>query len=74
MTQATLRLGTCSWTAKGWAQVFYSPGCDRAHYLREYAQHYDTVEVDSTFYGLPRAQRGPCDYRPPAHDRTRGGT
>lgn len=54
MAEGMLRLGTCSWTAKGWEEVFYSPGCNRNDYLAEYGEHFDTVEVDSTFYGLPK--------------------
>ena len=49
-----LRLGTCSWTAKGWETAFYSPDTKREDYIAEYARRYDTVEVDSTFYGVPR--------------------
>ena len=52
-------MGTASWTdptllASGW----YPPGV-RNHperRLRYYAQHFDTVEVDSTFYALPRLE------------------
>jgi uncharacterized protein YecE (DUF72 family) len=50
-----LRLGACSWTAKGWEEVFYSPGCKKNDYLTEYARRFNAVEVDSTFYGLPKA-------------------
>ena len=56
---AEIRVGTASWTdptllASGW----YPPGV-RNHperRLRYYAQHFDTVEVDSTFYALPRLE------------------
>ena len=49
-----LRLGTCSWTARGWEEVFYPAGTATGAYLHEYARHFSTVEVDSTFYGLPK--------------------
>ncbi|HNT88338.1 MAG TPA: DUF72 domain-containing protein, partial [Candidatus Hydrogenedentes bacterium] len=49
-----LRLGTSSLTAKGWEQAFYSPGARPAEYLREYSRRYNTVEIDATFYGMPR--------------------
>lgn len=32
----------------------YSAGTRQADYITEYAQRYDTVEIDSTFYGTPR--------------------
>ena len=53
-THNLLRLGTCSWTAKGWEEVFYSPGCKSNDYLAEYGARFNAVEIDSTFYGLPK--------------------
>jgi len=35
--------------------VFYPPGTPPANFLGEYAKHFDTVEVDSTFYRAPSA-------------------
>ncbi|HLG13432.1 MAG TPA: DUF72 domain-containing protein [Blastocatellia bacterium] len=55
MEQAALRLGTCAFTAAGWGGTFYPPGIKSADYLSHYARHFDTVEVDSTFYGVPSA-------------------
>ncbi len=49
-----IRLGACSWTAKGWAGTFYPSGTDRSDFIAEYAKVYDAVEIDSTFYGTPR--------------------
>jgi len=51
-----LRLGTCSWTADGWERAVYPPGTPRNEFIREYAQLFNSVEVDSTFYGIPRAR------------------
>jgi uncharacterized protein YecE (DUF72 family) len=46
-------LGTSSFTATGWEGSFY-PKCMRsADYLAFYAEHFQTVEIDSTFYGCP---------------------
>ena len=50
-----LRLGTCSWTAKGWSGSFYPAELKRDEYITEYARRYDTVEIDSTFYGTPKS-------------------
>ncbi len=46
-----LRIGTCSWKYPSWRGLVYtdSPTPD---YLREYAQRYDTVEVDQWFWSL----------------------
>jgi uncharacterized protein YecE (DUF72 family) len=48
-----LHLGTSSWSSEDWVGVFYSPGASPSDFLGEYARHFDTVEVDSTFYRAP---------------------
>ena len=51
-----IRIGTCSWTEKTLIQSreFYPRGVKTAEgRLRYYASHFDTVEVDSTYYGIP---------------------
>jgi uncharacterized protein YecE (DUF72 family) len=50
-----LRLGTSSWTAKGWEEVFYPPAIRDADRIAHYASHFPTVEVDATFYRIPSA-------------------
>jgi uncharacterized protein YecE (DUF72 family) len=49
-------LGTSSFTAAGWEGTFYPKGMRSADYLAFYADHFPTVEVDSTFYGCPSAR------------------
>ncbi len=58
-----LRIGTSGWhypSGRGtWNGVFYPPARRRAKGFDElefYAAHFDTVEVNSTFYGQPRAE------------------
>jgi uncharacterized protein YecE (DUF72 family) len=46
-------LGTCAFTASGWNGAFYPKGMKSADYLTFYSQRFETVEVDSTFYGCP---------------------
>ena len=46
-------LGTSSFTATGWQGSFYPKGLRPADYLSYYAEHFDTVEIDSTFYATP---------------------
>ena len=53
--QAILRLGTSAFTAAGWPGSFYPAGLPEREYLSYYARHFDTVEVDSTFYHSPAA-------------------
>ena len=59
----SLRIGTSGWnypSGKGtWNGVFYPPARGRSKGFDElsfYADHFDTVEVNSTFYGQPRAE------------------
>src|ERR687896_60450 len=48
-----IRIGTCSWADEALSKYFYPPGTPSAERLPYYAEHFDTVEVDSTFYRLP---------------------
>jgi uncharacterized protein YecE (DUF72 family) len=48
-----LHVGTSSWSSEDWLGVFYPEGTAPADYITEYAKHFDTVEVDSTFYRSP---------------------
>lgn len=50
---AEIRIGTCSWADEALSKYFYPPGTPPAERLSYYAQHFDTVEVDSTYYRLP---------------------
>ncbi len=60
---SNLRIGTSGWnypSGRGtWNGVFYPPARGRAKGFDElafYAEHFNTVEVNSTFYGQPRAE------------------
>ncbi len=46
-------MGTSSWSSEDWIGKFYPPGTPPADFLPEYAKHFGTVEVDSTFYRPP---------------------
>lgn len=50
---ASIHLGTSSFTATGWEGSFYPRGLKSTDYLSYYANHFDSVEVDSTFYACP---------------------
>ena len=51
--RAPIHLGTSAFTASGWAGTFYPENAKPAEYLTYYAEQFDTVEVDSTFYRAP---------------------
>lgn len=49
-----LYLGTSGWSYADWEGTLYPPGTPPGGRLAEYARHFATVEIDSTFYGTPR--------------------
>jgi uncharacterized protein YecE (DUF72 family) len=49
-----LYLGTSGWSYADWEGTLYPEGLPAGARLAEYANHYATVEIDSTFYGTPR--------------------
>jgi uncharacterized protein YecE (DUF72 family) len=54
---ARIRVGTCSWADESLSKWWYPPGIRTAEErLRHYAEHFDTVELDSTYYRLPEAE------------------
>jgi len=52
----TIRIGTCSWADEALSKHFYPPGLPAGDRLGYYAERFDTVEVDSTYYRLPVEQ------------------
>jgi uncharacterized protein YecE (DUF72 family) len=48
-------IGTSGWTFKDWIGAFYPADAQSHALLGLYSRHFRTVEVDSTFYGTPRA-------------------
>jgi uncharacterized protein YecE (DUF72 family) len=53
VTVTEVRIGTCSWADEALSKHWYPKGLPAAERLSYYAQHFDTVEVDSTYYRLP---------------------
>jgi uncharacterized protein YecE (DUF72 family) len=49
-----VRIGCSGWQYKDWRERFYPKGCAQRNWLEYYSRHFDTVEVNSTFYRLPR--------------------
>ena len=77
MSNSAIRVGTSGWSypsGKGtWAGIFYPPKRGRAKGFDElayYAEHFDTVEINSTFYGVlkPAAAQGWVDRTPAAFE------
>ena len=52
-----IRIGCSGWNYEHWRNgVFYPPRLPPRRWLDFYAQHFDTVEVNATFYRLPTEQ------------------
>jgi uncharacterized protein YecE (DUF72 family) len=62
-----IRLGCSGWNYADWRGVLYPPGCPQRKWLARYAEVFDTVEINNTFYRLPTvdAVRGWVQQSPP---------
>ena len=49
-----VRIGCAGWNYDAWREVVYPKGCPKRLWLERYSELFDTVEVNSTFYGLPK--------------------
>jgi len=49
-----LHIGTSGWSYKHWAGIFYPEGLKPAKWLEYYLLHFQCVELNSSFYHLPR--------------------
>ncbi len=50
-----IRIGCSGWNYQHWRNgVFYPPRLPPRRWLEFYAEHFDTVEINMTFYRLPR--------------------
>ncbi len=54
--KGTFRVGTSGWQYDHWVGVLYPPEMDKADWFSRYAESFDTVEVNNTFYHLPEAR------------------
>lgn len=69
MTPA-IRIGTSGWQYAHWRGRFYPPDLPVAKWLEHYSRHFDTVEVNNSFYRQPTRKtfeswraRTPPDFR-----------
>jgi uncharacterized protein YecE (DUF72 family) len=51
-----LRVGTSGYQYDHWRRRFYPASLPKSRWLDFYARHFDAVEVNTTFYGLPKAE------------------
>jgi uncharacterized protein YecE (DUF72 family) len=48
-----IRVGTCSWADESFVKAWYPEGVPAQARLRHYAERFDVVEANSTYYRLP---------------------
>lgn len=53
MSKPELRIGTSGYEYAHWQGRLYPDGLERGERLSWYARHFSTVELNTTFYGLP---------------------
>jgi uncharacterized protein YecE (DUF72 family) len=56
MSNDAIHVGTSGWHYDHWRGPFYPEGMDSTDYLPYYAQRFQTVEINNTFYNLPEKE------------------
>ena len=54
---ATARIGCSGWSYKDWRGPVYPEGAPSRTWFGTYAEHFDTVELNNTFYRLPTPEK-----------------
>ena len=49
-----LYVGTSGFSYREWKGSFYPPDLPEKHMLHFYARHFRTVEINNTFYRMPK--------------------
>jgi uncharacterized protein YecE (DUF72 family) len=64
-----VHVGCSGWNYRDWRERFYPKGLPAKRWLEHYAEHFETVEVNNTFYRLPTlsavegwAEQSPRDF------------
>ena len=51
-----IHIGCSGWNYKSWRGAFYPPRLPASKWLHHYAQRFDTVELNNSFYRLPKEE------------------
>lgn len=51
--RGAFRVGTSGYQYNHWRRIFYPDDLSREQWFDHYARHFDTVEINNTFYNLP---------------------
>ena len=55
-SNSRLLIGTSGYYYEDWRKVFYPPGLPNSEMLVYYARHFNTVEINATYYKIPGIQ------------------
>jgi uncharacterized protein YecE (DUF72 family) len=56
MPRSTIRIGCSGWNYRHWRGAFYPDGLPVKRWFDHYAARFDTVEINNSFYRLPKAE------------------
>ena len=51
-----IHIGTAGWDYKDWVGTFYPKPLDRYNHLEFYSKYFDIIEINSTFYNIPKKE------------------
>ena len=54
-TVSRIHVGCSGWVYKHWRGIFYPEGLPQTRWFERYAEEFDTVEINASFYRLPLA-------------------
>jgi uncharacterized protein YecE (DUF72 family) len=52
--RGSIRVGCSGWVYKHWRGLFYPEGLRQTRWFARYAEEFDTVEINNSFYHLPK--------------------
>ena len=52
----TVRIGCSGWVYKHWRGLFYPEGLPQRLWFQRYAEEFDTVEINASFYRVPKPE------------------
>jgi uncharacterized protein YecE (DUF72 family) len=53
---AEIRIGCSGWNYKHWRELLYPKGLAQKRWFAAYAENFDTVEINNSFYRLPKPE------------------
>ncbi len=51
-----LYIGCSGWYYYGWKGIFYPDDITKEHWFKFYSNRFNTVELNSTFYNVPKVK------------------